>query len=134
MIDIQSELFTKIATAVRAQFPGIFVTPEYVSRPPVFPTVCIMEMENTVDRSYMDSDAVENCADLMYQVDVYSNRVQGKMDECRTIAAYVDAQFAHLGFVRAFMNPIPNLNDATIYRITARYRAVVDKNKYIYRR
>lgn len=134
MIDIQSELFTKIATAVRAQFSNAFVTPEYVSRPPKFPTVFIQEVENTVDRAYMDSGAVENCADLVYQVDVYSDRGKGKMDECRTIAAYVDAQFAHYGFVRSFVNQVPNLNDATVYRITARYRAVVDKNKYIYRR
>ena len=32
------------------------------------------------------------------------------------------------------MNPVPNEEDATVYRIVARYRAIVSKNKVIYRR
>lgn len=32
------------------------------------------------------------------------------------------------------MNPVPNEEDATVYRMVARYRAIVSKNKTIYRR
>ena len=38
-----------------------------------------------------------------------------------------------MGFTRIFMNPVPNLESATVYRLVARYRAVVSKEKVIYR-
>ena len=46
----------------------------------------------------------------------------------------IDSEFARLGFMRIMYNPIPNELDATIYRLVARYRAVVSKDKVIYRR
>lgn len=134
MIDIGDELFTIIATALRAAYPGIFVTPEYVSQPPKFPAVSIEEMDNAVLRSTQDSGTMEHDADVMYQVDIYTNLNKGKKAQCKAIAALIDEQFARLGFTRSFLNPVQNMNDATIYRMTGRYRAVVSKDHMIYRR
>ena len=58
-------------------------------------------------------------------------QITGFSDE---INPAIDEQFALLGFTRSFLKPLPNLADATIYRITARYIATVDKNETIYRR
>jgi len=41
---------------------------------------------------------------------------------------------AALGFTRIVLNPVPDMNDATIYRMVARYRAVVSRDEIIYRR
>ena len=38
------------------------------------------------------------------------------------IVALIDEVLAQHRFVRTFCNPIQNMNDATIYRMTARYR------------
>ena len=134
MIDIEFELFTEIATALRAEYDGIFVTGEYVAQPPRFPAVSIVEMDNTVFRNGIDSGAIENYAEVMYQVDVYSNKHTGRKAECKEIISMIDEQFARFGFTRSFLNPVQNMNDATIYRMTARYRAVVDRNFNVYGR
>lgn len=134
MIDIEAQVFTIVSNAVLAEYPDAFVSPEYVRQPAQFPTASIVQTDNTVNRSMRDSSRVENGADVMFQVDVYSNKMAGRKEECKAVIALIDEQFALLGFTRSFLNPLPNLADATIYRITARYIATVDKNETIYRR
>lgn len=134
MIDIENELFTKIATALRSEFSGIYVVGEYINAPSKFPAVYIVEMDNTVNRAGRDSANIENFADVMYQVDIFSNKNKGKKSECKAIAASVDAQFAALGFTRSYLNPVPNMDDATIYRMTGRWIATVSKDNVVYRR
>lgn len=134
MIDINNELFTAIATVLRARFDGVFVSNEYVRQPPRFPAVSIEVMDSSVLRSGSDSGDIENYAEVMYQVDIYSNLNKGKRTQCWEIAYAVDEQFARFNFTRTFMNPVQNMNDATIYRLTGRYRAVVGKDQTIYQR
>ena len=134
MIDIESELFTDIADALRSIHPGIYVAGEYVPQPPTFPAVSIVEMDNSVYQQGVDSGAIENFATVMYQVDVYSNLVRGKKAECRDIIAHIDSLFAQYGFTRMFLQPVPNFNEATIYRMTGRYRGVVSKDHVVYGR
>ena len=134
MINIEDELFTKIATALRAQFSDIYVVGEYVNAPPKFPAVYIVEQDNTVNRMGRDTSDIENFADVMYQVDIFSNKNKGKKAECKAIAAFVDEQFASIGFTRTFLNPVPNMDDGTIYRMTGRWVATVSKDREIYRR
>jgi len=134
MIDIESELFTLIAETVRGAYPDAFVSQEYVARPARFPAVSIRESSNTANRSTQTSSQTENHADVMYEVNVYSNRAEGKKAECKAIIALIDEQFGFYGFTRSFLNAIPNLNEATVYRMTARYTATVSADKTIYRR
>ena len=134
MINIEDELFTRIATALRAQFSDIYVVGEYVNAPPKFPAVYIVEQDNTVNRMGRDTSNIENFADVMYQVDIFSNKNKGKKAECKAIAAFVDEQFASIGFTRSFLNPVPNMDDGTIYRMTGRWVATVSKDREIYRR
>ena len=134
MIDIENELFTLIATELRATYDGIFVSGEYVSQPSRFPAVSFVEMDNSVYQPGRDSSGIENFANVMYQVDVYSNLNKGKKAQAKEIVNTIDTQMAMHGFTRTFLNPIPNMDDATIYRITARYQAVVGKDKVIYNR
>ena len=134
MIDIENELFTKIATALRTAFDGIYVVGEYVNAPSRFPAVYIVEQDNSVNRMGRDTGDIENFADVMYQVDIYSNKNKGKKSECKAIAAIVDEQFATLGFTRTFLNPVPNMDDATIYRMTGRWIATVSQDNVVYRR
>ena len=134
MIDHEFTIFSIIATALRSAVNPIYVAGEYVPQPPQFPCVFIVEVDNTVNMLTRDSGAIENSANVMYEVDVYSNKAKGKKAECKAIIALVDEQFSRLGFTRAFLNPIQNLNDATVYRMTARYRATIGKDNLVYRR
>lgn len=134
MIDIETELFSTIATIVRAKYSKIFITGEYVKAPSTFPCVSIVEIDNQVYRNTRDSGSIENHAQIIYEVNVYSNKSSGKKTECKSIMSLIDNQFANLGFTRTMCEPIPNEEDSTIYRMTARYRAIVSKEKVIYRR
>ena len=134
MIDIENELFNKVATAVREAYSDIFMSGEYVKVPPSFPCATLVEMDNSAYANTQTSENGENHASLMYEVNVYSNRTKGKKTECKQIIALIDKEMSALGFTRAMLNPIPNMDDATIYRMTARYRAVVSKDNIIFRR
>ena len=134
MIDIENEVFDKVATRVREQFPDIFMTGEYVNSPSSFPAVSLVEMDNSTRESTIDSGSNENHANVMYEVNVYSNKTTGKKTECKTIIALIDNEMTAMGFVRSTITPVPNEYDSTIYRMVARYRAAVSNNHKIYRR
>lgn len=131
MIDIENDIFNVIATAVRTAFPGSYVIGEYVETPARFPAVTIVEADNRVYRR-MRTENIENAVQSMFEVNVYSNKASGKKAEAKSIANTVDEAFAAIGYTRTFREQIPNLKDATIYRIVCRYEAVVDKNLMIY--
>ena len=133
MINIENEVFDKIARAIKVEYPKAHIVGEYVKSPPRFPSISIIETDNSVyERT--QSNSIENHADVTYEVNIYSNKESGKKSECKAIATLIDNEFATLGFSRMMLQPIPNLDDATIYRMVGKYRAVVSKNNEIFRR
>lgn len=135
MIDVENEIFSTVATALRAAFTGIFVSGEYVAAPSSFPAVTLVEDDNSTVSSTLDSSGHENHAQIMYTANVYSNKSSGKKAECKAILAVIDTQMFGMGFVRVVSSPMemPNANQ-TIYRMVARYKATISKDKIIYRR
>ena len=134
MIDVENMVFDTVATDVRAKYPDIYMVGEYVKTPPKFPCVSLVEMDNQSYQQTEDSGSVENHASVMYEVNIYSNKTAGKKAECKAIAALIDERMLALGFARTMLQPIPNLDDATIYRMVGRYSAVISKDKVLYRR
>ena len=134
MINVENEIFSIIENAVRKVYPDSYIIGEYVKSPPKFPCISLVEMDNSVYTRTQTDSSVENHAELMYELNVYSNKKSGKKSECKAIATLIDNELATLGFSRTMLQPIPNMDDATIYRITGRYTAVVSKDKAIYRR
>ena len=134
MIDIENEVFNSVATEIRAEYPDIYVVGEYVKTPPKFPCISLVEMDNQSYQRTEDSGSAENHASVMYEVNIYSNKTTGKKFECKEIAALIDERMLALGFARTMLQPIPNGDDATIYRMVGRYSAIISKNKVIYRR
>ena len=134
MIDFENDIFNTVASVVRAKYPDIYMVGEYVKTPPKFPFVSLVEMDNQSYQRTEDSGSSENHVSVMYEVNIYSNKTVGKKSECKEIAAVIDEQMLALGFARTMLQPIPNLDDATIYRMVGRYSAIISKNKIIYRR
>lgn len=134
MIDVEKEIFDSVASVVRAEFPKIYMTGEYVKSPPSFPCLSLVEVDNSVYRNSSTNCVEENHVAVTYEVNIYSNKTSNKKSECRTIANIVDEKLANLGFTRMMLEPVPNLEDSTIYRLLGRYRAVVGKDHTIYRR
>jgi hypothetical protein len=134
MIDIENPVFDRVVTRVREVFPDIFMTGEYVKSPPSFPAGSLAEMDNSTRIETIDSGSNENHANVMYEVNVYSNKTTGKKSECKAIMALIDEEMLAMGFSRSTLTPVPNENDSTIYRMVGRYRATVSSDLKIFRR
>ena len=133
MIDIENEIFNEVSKKVREKFPDIYMTGEYVKSPSSFPCASLIEVDNSTFSDTMTTSG-ESHAVLMYELNVYSNKTKGKKAECKEIVALIDEILMGLNFTRIMLEPVPNQNDATIYRMFGRYRAVVSKNNSIFRR
>lgn len=126
MIDIENIVVNKVIDRLTTKFENITVSSEETKTPASFPAVFILVKSNTI---YLDSrdENKENHANIMFQADVYDNDVDNKKENCKAIAAELDLIMQENGFTRTMCEPIANLEDATIYRITMRFTAVVSK-------
>ena len=128
MIDIEPMVFETVKNAVSP----VMCSPTYQDRSKVFPLVTVEEYDNSVYEKTQDSGNYENHAKLLYEVNVYSNLTSGKKAQAKEIMKKVDVVMAKMGFVRSYCSPTPNLSDSNVYRITARYKAIADKEQNIY--
>ncbi len=125
MIDIESKIYSPIAIALKAEFPGIFVTSEPVAASAQFPAVSIVQQDNYMSSSKLDNSGRERFATVMFQVDVYSNKASGRKTQCKEIMGVIDEMMFAKNFTRLSMTPLPMPDDG-YYRYTARYRAETD--------
>lgn len=136
MIDCENEVFSTVATALRAKYPNMNPSSgEKQPAPSDLPTAIGREMDNSTYTRSLDSSGEENHATVMWQWEALSNKSAGRKAECKAILAVIDAQMFNMGFLRVGSGPqeMPNANGA-IYRIVARYRGTISKDKVIYRR
>lgn len=110
---------------------NIWVSGESADIPAKFPAVTIEEKDNYV-YTRASTTKIENAASVMYEVNVYTNRIGYKKQDAQEIMSFIDEILAGLKFTRTMMQPIDNLSDATIYRMVARYEATVDTDFMIY--
>lgn len=134
MIDIENQVFTIIASRLRAKFgKSFYVSGELNLNPTTFPCAYIEQADNSALTSSRDTASNENHAVVMYEVNVYSNKTSGKKTEAKAIFEVIDETFNDLGFTRQSMLPF-QFDNTTKYRVAGRYIAVVDKRERIFRR
>ncbi len=131
MIDYSNEIFNAVAQDLRLAFPEIKVVGEYVSSPTVFPTVTIDETNNIP--VHLDSAAQSKYAQVVYRVQIFSNKRGGKRAEARDIYKRVDDIMQSMGFFASSYSSTPTIYNSEIYQITATYLAVIDRNGAVYR-
>ena len=124
MTNIENDVFTAVATAARAEFPDIYIVGEYVPIPASFPAVMLYEADNYIVQEG-STTRIDDFVRVMYSVSVFSNKTSGKKSEAKAIADFIDGEMTKLGFTRTMRMQVPNLADATIYRLESRYEAVV---------
>lgn len=133
MIDIENDVFRLVATKLRAKVNPIYVTGEYVKAPPKFPCVTLVAIDNRPVISTQTTSSMENHVHITFEINVYSNKSDGKKSECKSIIKIVDDVLLNLGFNRLMIQPIQNNLDATIYRMVGRYSSVVSTDGVIFR-
>ncbi len=125
MIDVETKIYSPIATALKEEYSDIFVTSEPVPTPGKPLVVGIVQQDNYMSASKLDNSGRERFATLMFQVDVYSNQQTGKKSKCKEVMGFIDKMLFDLNFTRLSLTPIPS-PDTGYYRYTARYRAETD--------
>ena len=137
MIDLETELFNEIVTEIQETYPwgpSVKFINDYVSSTQKFPAVTIVERDNRTLSQAQHSTPEENYAVLDYEVQVFTNSKAKRKKEARTIAAAIDDAFVSRGFRRRILEQIPNAEDWSVFRMVARYTAIVDPDHMIYRR
>lgn len=125
MIDIENEVFNRVALALRERFAGITVYGERVETPSAFPSVTLVEDDNSRPSGTVSlSKEKPLSADLMYTVEIYSNLRTGKKAQAKEIREVIDAEMNDMCFTQTYSNPTPNV-DRTIYRYTVRYTRTI---------
>lgn len=132
MSEFAPNIFDRVARAILAEYPKAFVSSRTFIAPSAFPAVSIIETNNIPVLSKEDSSGKEQMSQLSFMVDVYSNSEASAKEECEKIIALIDAAFRSLNIMRTMLKPIPNAADPSIYRMTARFVGVVDKEGVFY--
>ena len=131
MVDCENEVYTKVATALRTAYSGIDVSGVYEPTPSTFPHVCFYEEDSSVVPN-MTSDEKE-MASVTFLVNVYSNKKGSKKSEAKAIMKTIDEVMFSINAQRLSKLPVENQNNASIYRLVARYRVYTD-GTFFYRR
>ena len=130
MIDLEAHVFDRIFSDVAPLVPEGCFKSMAEPKPPAFPFATLYETDNFTDRKNRSSAREEDYAIVTYEANVYAMTKA----ECRNVMAALDEGMTRLGFMRLSLQFVPNLSDPVIFRYTARYQAVADLQKVIYRR
>lgn len=134
MNDFLNEIFTAVATNVRANHEGTKVMGEYTRSPSEFPCVTLDETENVTIDELVDNSMEEKFSGLKYRLQVFSNKRSGKKAQARAIFATADGVLRGMGFRRVTYTTTPEIYNSTIYSITATYESTVSSQGFMYRR
>lgn len=106
------------------------ISPEYQREPQSFPYVTIEEINNS-NNPKTELDLYETNSDISYEICIYDTATN-KINVCRTLAQKIDLPMQReIGFRRAFMSAVPNILDATVYRIIIRYSGTLDNTTMV---
>ena len=126
MIDIENKVLSVVREAVLAAFPNCAVYGEYVEQSAHFPCITVTEDTNYTYVNSIDDQLMEHHAEVQYSINVYSAQQTGAKLEARAILKVADEAMQSMRFWRTMTRQVPNM-DITIYRLVARYRAVVEE-------
>lgn len=133
MIDCENEVYSRLTDVLTKEFKKINTASAYVNAPAEFPHVSIVQSDSYPVTDGLTNGDSEAYAVAMFEINVYSNKRGGSKTECKKIIKVIDDWMYKHNFTRIALTPVPNMQDATIYRMTARYRVVTD-GVHFYRR
>lgn len=134
MIDLETEIFIEVEDALLEVYPDLYMLPSVTGDPAEFPAVVFYEADNSVVNRYRTQDTSDQRVQLMYEVQVYSNKAQGAKTETKQILKVIDEKMLAMGFSRIMSQQLTNLYQPSVARRIARYEAVADARGVIYRR
>lgn len=132
MTDIEKIIIDKVDKALTTAGYKDILGSSYQDVPAQFPWVFFEQSDEYESIEQHNSSRANNFEVVVFEADIYSNKPNGSKAECKAIEQVIDAEMVSLGFVRTTAQPLRPTSDMYKARLYARYRAVVDSNKYIY--
>lgn len=129
MIDIENLVFREVKEAVLNCDNSATVYGDYINAPESFPCVYVTEDSNITYEPSLDAEQKEHHAKILYAVNIYADNAGNKKSVAKKLLDAVDNAMIFMGFTRITCNRLPN-EDRTIYRIMARYQAIVGEEVY----
>lgn len=136
MIDIEDMIISMLSDAL----DGIAnVTTDVSPNADIdLPALTVEEIDNYPVSD--DGRNEEQYAQIVYEMNAYSNKAYGRKREVKNIISIVDQKMRNLNFVRISQQSLENstnvtkagsidYHDTSIYRMVVQYRAVVSKEK-----
>lgn len=131
MIDAEVKIFNRVYAKVAPLCADKkFVSTVISEEPTAFPAASLIEMDNRILRDFQTSTPIENFALVTYQLDVYATSKR----ECRNVFEAADETMVSMNFCRISGMYINYPTNTKLFRYTARYDAIIDRNGNIYRR
>ncbi len=130
MIDIEKLVYTTVHDAIKAEYPNCTISDEPPELAAKFPHVTIRETGNRTYAKTQDNDPTEHHAKVVYDIDVYSDKQNGRKKVCKAILDIADRKMQEMLFTRVLKNELPTIN-RTIMRLKGRYEAVVEEPEIV---
>ena len=138
MIDAETEIYDAVVEYVEDHYPELAGKinwfNDYVQTAEVFPAVTLVERENRTHQQAQTNENVEEMAVLDYEANIYTNTMENRKQDARLIALAIDEAFQHLKFRRRMLSQIPNIGEASIFRMQGRWSVRIDKDHGLSRR
>ena len=132
MTDIENIIINRIDNALESAGYTNILGSSYQEVPAEFPWVFFEQSDTYESVNQHNSSRANNFETAVFEADIYSNKVNGSKGECKAILKVIDEEMVSLGFERTAAQPMRPTSDMYKARLFARYRGVVDSNKYIY--
>lgn len=143
MIDIEYKIFNIVYNAVAAYDSNIYVTTEASIAPKSLPAVYVEQIDSFTPPEFRYSSHEELYAAFTFNIEVYSNKPDGKRQEAKNILTVIDNALRIAGLRRTMSNYVDltdNRNSSvsnrnqSIIRLLGRYECLADSGGNIYSR
>ena len=90
----RNAIFTRVANAIKTEYPQAYCTSRYVAKPSTFPACYIHEIDNTrpIQNTQLDFEDVQY--ESVFEIQVVSNKANTAATEAYGIMALADAAFS----------------------------------------
>lgn len=125
MKDETTNVFDAVYNAVIAVFPTADLSTHYVNQPASFPHVQLWDESNTTPRTGMNLSGDECFSNIVMHFEAFDNMLDGEgVENVKKIFSLIDPVMRLQGYRRTYYAPVPNYDDASVYREIARYSKI----------
>jgi hypothetical protein len=118
----RNAIYTRVANAIKADYPDAYCTSRMVASPAKFPACLIHEIDNTRPYQYTQLDYEDVQCESVFEIQVVSNKANTAASEAYDITALADAAFSGLSFRRFSQT---NIDRGDTFTIIGRYRKTI---------